>query len=294
VNVLSAVGRQVAGGDGVLVAALLLLVTAIAGRAALLFHVRGAGRRLAWYTRAAWQFGALLGLEQAYEFTRGRIPYTEEAAYLRAYHLLDLEWRHGFFVEQRIQAFFLHFHLLMTGIDLFYAVGHVGITIGVLIWIYVKHREWYPFARNLFAVSTAIALVSFYFFPTAPPRFFPNYGFVDPAVSNHLVNAGEAQPSSYTYNPYAAMPSLHVAYALVVALSAFLADRRVWVRGLAVVYPVVMAAVVIISGNHWLLDVAGAAVTVAIAACILLAWGVVRPIVLNSLKGMVAPSHARP
>jgi membrane-associated phospholipid phosphatase len=145
----------------------------------------------------------------------------------------------------------------------------------------------------LLLVTTAIALVSFYFFPTAPPRFFPNYGFVDPAVSNHLVNAGEAQPSSYTYNPYAAMPSLHVGYALVVALSAFLADRRIWIRGLALLYPVAMAAVVIISGNHWLLDVAGAVVTVVLAQCILLLWGVLRSVALASFTRVVPPSQAR-
>lgn len=292
-TIISAIGRQIAGGDGVLVAALVLLGSSAACRLALVVHVPRAGARTAWYSHAAWQLGFLLGLEQAYEFTRGRIPYTEESAFLHAYRLLDLEWEHGFFVEQRIQAFFLHFHLLMTGIDLFYVVGHVGVTIGVLIWIYVKHRDWYPFARNLIVLTTAIALISFYVYPTAPPRLLPNYGFVDPAVSSHLVNAGEAQPSSYTYNPYAAMPSLHVGYALVVAWSAFLADRRLWIRLLAALYPVTMGAVVIISGNHWLLDVAGAAVTVAAAQCILLLWSALRSLAGASFARMVQPSHAR-
>jgi hypothetical protein len=292
-SILTAVGRQISAGDGVLLAALALLISSAAGRLALFLHHPYAGRRVAWYTRAAWQIGSLLGLEQAYEFTRGQIPTMQEAAFIHAYRVLDLEWRHGFFVEQRLQAFFLHFHLLMSAIDLFYVIGHVGVTIGVLVWIYVKHRDWYPFARNLIVLTTAIALVAFYLYPTAPPRFLPNYGFVDPAVSNHLVDAGEAQPGSYTYNPYAAMPSLHVGYALVVAWSAFLADRRVWIRVLSALYPVTMAAVVVISGNHWLLDVAGAFATVILAQVILLLWSVIRILVAHSLARMVTPSHAQ-
>jgi membrane-associated phospholipid phosphatase len=67
------------------------------------------------------------------------------------------------------------------------------------------------------------------------------------------------------------MPSLHVAYALVVAWALFLAERRLVVRLLAVLYPFVMAAVVVISGNHWLLDVVGAFVTVAASWLVLLA-----------------------
>ncbi|HEX6510202.1 MAG TPA: phosphatase PAP2 family protein, partial [Chloroflexota bacterium] len=81
---------------------------------------------------------------------------------------------------------------------------------------------------------------------------------------------GGAQPDSYTYNPYAAMPSLHVGYALVVAWGVFVAERRLWVRLAAILYPILMAATVVISGNHWILDVAGAAVTVVASGIILL------------------------
>ena len=70
------------------------------------------------------------------------------------------------------------------------------------------------------------------------------------------------------------MPSLHVGYALVVAWGLFVAERKTWIRVAAIFYPVVMAATVIISGNHWILDVAGAVVTVAISGiCVLtLSW----------------------
>lgn len=262
---------QIETGDVVLALASFLLISS-AG--CLLVQLTGrtpANGRIARYRRFAWQIGALLGLEQAYEFTRGRIsPATPDIALLHSYRLLDLEWRHGLFVEQRLERFFLQFQPVMNAIDLFYVLGHLLGTVGVLVWIYLRRREYYPFVRNVLMLTTAIALVAFYVYPTAPPRMLGNYGFVDPLQLHHLVGAGGAQPGSFTYNPYAAMPSLHVGYALVVAWGLFLAERSRWIRAAAIIYPVLMAATVVISGNHWILDVAGAVVTVAVAgACVL-------------------------
>lgn len=270
INLINVLLQQVQAGDGVLVAVICILALWIGTRLVVWRRTGMRGGRIDALAKLSWQIGSVLGLEQAYEFTRGQIPHETDVALLNAYRLLDLEWYHGFFVESRIERFFLPFHLLMKGIDLFYIIGHVFVTIGVLIWIYTRHRERYPLVRNLLMVTTAIALVAFYLYPTAPPRMLGNYGFVDPLQSNHLVGAGGSQPGSYTYNPYAAMPSLHVAYAIVVSWVAFLANRQIVLRVLAVLYPVVMAATVIISGNHWLLDVAGAVITVLAARLILL------------------------
>lgn len=262
--------RQLQSGDIVLAAVLLLLVSI--GIAWLIPLARGRDREwLQRYKRFAWQLAAVLGLEQAYEFTRGQIPHETDVALINAYRVLDLEWSHGFFVESRIERFFLQFGLVMNAIDVFYIVCHVTVTIGVLVWLYTRRPEHYPFIRNLLLVTTAIALVAFYLYPTAPPRLLSNYGFVDPTVLYHLVSQGGAQVTSYTYNPYAAMPSLHVGYAIVSAWGIFIAARRRVIRILAVLYPFAMAAAVIISGNHWLLDVVGAAVTVLFAKLILYA-----------------------
>jgi membrane-associated phospholipid phosphatase len=217
------------------------------------------------YAQFGWQLGALLGLEQAYEFTRARIPHETDLALMNAYRVLDLEWRYGFFVEQRIEHFFLQYQAVMNAVYLVYALGHVGVTIGVLTLIYIRRRQLYPFVRNLIMTTTAIALAGYYFYPTAPPRMLTQYGFVDPLTIHHVVGAGGEQPGSYLYNPYAAMPSLHVGYALVVAIGLFLGFKSTWVRVLAVLYPVAMASSVVISGNHWLLDIAGAGVAVAIS-----------------------------
>lgn len=230
------------------------------------------GRRAAQgYARLAWQMGVVLGLEQAYELARGQIPESTDAgvAWIHAYRLLDLEWQHGLFIEERVERFFLHFHLLMNAVDIFYVVCHVVVTIGALLWLYWRHRRQYMLARNLLMIATAIALVVFYLYPVAPPRLLWNYGFVDPMELHRLVPAGGAEAGSYTYNPYAAMPSLHVAYAIAVSWGLFAAYRQRIFRAVILLYPVVMAAVVVITGNHWVLDVLGAVITVFAARMII-------------------------
>jgi len=265
-TIVQALIHQLMTGDVILAVALVSLVTA-----PLLRLARPPVRR---YSRFAWQIGVLLALEQAYEFTRGLFVYNKDIgdiADLNAYRLLDLEWSHGLFIEQRLEHFFLQFGTIMDAIDIFYIVGHVGVTIGILVWLYFRRPQVFPYVRNLLMLTTAIALIVFYVYPTTPPRMLFQYGFEDPLQLHHLTAAGGAQPGSYTYNPYAAMPSLHVAYAICVAIGFFLAERRGW-RFFAPAYPVAMAATVLISGNHWLLDVVGAVVTVGVAAGVLALW----------------------
>jgi membrane-associated phospholipid phosphatase len=271
IDALGALGRQVESGDVVLVLGAFLVGSSLLSLLLVARRIVGTNGRIDGYRRFAWQIGALLSLEQAYEYTRGQItPNTPDIALLHSYRLLDLEWKHGLFVEQRLERFFLQFQPLMNAIDVFYVLGHLVGTIGVLVWIYLRRRDRYAFVRNLMMLTTAIALVAFYLYPTAPPRMLGNYGFVDPLQLYHLVGDGGSQPGSFTYNPYAAMPSLHVAYALIVAWGLILAERKIWIKAAAVFYPIAMAATVVISGNHWILDVVGAALTVMGAAGILL------------------------
>ncbi len=266
---LSFVVSQIRIGDVVLGAALVLLGCVLV-TVLLRLRLGGDRPRLSRLTHFSWQLGALLSLEQAYELTRARIPHETDLAVMNAYRVLDLEWRYGFFVEERLERFFLHYQVVMNAVYAVYALGHLCVTIGVLALIYIRHRDRYPFVRSLIMVTTGITLVVYYLYPTAPPRMLSNYGFVDPMTLHHYAAAGGEQLGSYLYNPYAAMPSLHVGYALVVAWALFLAYRSPVVRVLAVLYPLTMAASVIISGNHWLLDVAGAVVTVGAAG--LLTW----------------------
>lgn len=272
-SLFAPLAHQIRAGDPLLVAVLALLAASAACRLLLLLGRLQVDGRFDRFARLGWQIGAVLGLEQAYEFTRGQIPRQTDVALFHAYRLLNIEWSHHFFIEQRLQRYFLHFPRMMSAIDLFYVAAHVGVTIGVLVWIGFRHRDSFPAVRNMFMLVTAIALIVFYLYPTAPPRLLAQYGFQDPLVTNHLVGAGGDEPGSYTFNPYAAMPSLHVGYALVCAWCLFTLQRSLVIRLLAVLYPVAMTAAVIISGNHWVLDAVGAAITVVVARCILYGLG---------------------
>lgn len=270
-NPIVFLSHQLQTGDVVLGMVLVLLASYMAIHLLWFARVMPPRRWSQRFAAFAWQIGAMLGLEQAYEFTRGQIPHETDIAMLNAYRVLDLEWRHGFFIESRIERYFLHFHTVMNAVDLFYVLAHAGVTIGVLAWIYLRRQEKYAAVRNLMMMTTAIALVVFYVFPTAPPRLLPNYGFVDPLLAHHFVGPGGSQPDSYTYNPYAAMPSLHVAYAIIVAFGLITSVRNLAARSIAIAYPFAMAAAVVISGNHWLLDVVGAALAVGLSGLFLVA-----------------------
>lgn len=279
--------RQIEAGDVVLVLLLFLLATAAASWVSGLGGLQLFGRHTSRIQRFAVNIGALLALEQAYELARGQVPYSRDVAFLHSYAVMDFEWRHGFFIESRLEQFFLQFRPLIDAIDVFYAVGHAVGTIGVLVWLYIFRRSFYGTFRNLFMVTTALALLVFYLYPTAPPRMFANYGFTDPEQMQQLVAAGGAQLNSYMYNPYAAMPSLHVAYAVIVGLALIVAGGgRVW-RVLGACYPVAMAATVLITANHWILDVVGACFTVA------LAWGLLHGMRrLRNLSQWASPARA--
>jgi hypothetical protein len=265
---------QIRSGDVVLAGVLLLLLCALVSLG-LRLRLGGPRPRLSQITRFSSQLGAVLALEQAYEFLRAQIPLETDLAFVNAYRVLDLEWRYGFFVEERVERFFLHYQPVMNAVYALYALGHVGMTIGILALIYIRHRDRYPFVRNLIATTTGITLIVYYLYPTAPPRMLTQYGFVDPPGLHQFIPAGGGeQLDSYFYNPYAAMPSLHVGYALCVAWALFLVYPSLKARLLASLYPLAMAATVIISGNHWVLDVVGAVITVALAGTLLHLGGI--------------------
>jgi PAP2 superfamily len=257
--------HQLQLGDFVLALAIVLVLTAAACMAARFAGLQLFGRQTERVYKFSANIGILLALEQAYELARGQIPYNRDVAFLHSYRILGLEWRHGLFVEARVEQFFLKSGAVMNGVDVFYAVGHLAGTIGILVWLYTRRREYYGTIRNLFVMTTGLALSVFYVYPTAPPRMFANYGFSDPEQMQHLVQAGGSQLSSYMYNPYAAMPSLHVAYAVIVGAALVLAERKIVWRIAGVIYPAAMAVTVVASANHWILDVVGALLTVLLA-----------------------------
>jgi len=113
-------------------------------------------------------------------------------------------------------------------------------------------------------------------FPTAPPRLMPGLGFVD-SVSDFTGVSSDSDVNAL-FNPYAAVPSMHVGFALMLAIPMVRMTRRGWIKALWVVYPVVVSFVVVVTANHWIFDAAaGAAVAVVSAVAAQTVFARVRP-----------------
>jgi PAP2 superfamily len=165
-----------------------------------------------------------------------------------------------------------HVAVLAVPACYFYATLHFIITPIVIIWTYRSRRADYGRARNILVIMTVSALAGFWWFPTAPPRLLSGEAYTDTVA--HYSNWGwwsaDALPSgaSNLANQFAAMPSLHVGWALWCCVTVFPLTRRRVVRVLAVAYPVLTTLVVMGTGNHYLLDVVAGVAVVAVAAVV--------------------------
>jgi membrane-associated phospholipid phosphatase len=153
----------------------------------------------------------------------------------------------------------------------------IGLT---LLWVYLRRHERFSRFRNTILLANVIGLVGFVLMPTAPPWKFPDEGFV--AGVNH--SSALLQTLG---NPYAAMPSLHAADALIVAWFLVVTSRRVWAKVLWALWPVWVWFCVVATANHYLLDVL-AGIGVAVTSLLATTWA---PRLVSRLRG-VGPAIA--
>jgi membrane-associated phospholipid phosphatase len=228
-------------------------------------------------------------LYEIYEFTRGLIPHNGPLAVQHAHAIWDWEVQHGLFVEPAWQEFWLrNGHVLgwlrITPDDVSeflntgYLYVHFAGTVAFLFWVFFFRRNLFAFVRNMFFVVTGISLFMYMAYPLAPPRLATNllydnrhYTFID-TIQKVLGPVSKAQTSEIGYNPYAAMPSLHFAWALIIGCTLFFGIRNWALRILGLCYPFWMLAIVVISGNHFFADAIGSTIVVAVSFFIVLGW----------------------
>ena len=145
-----------------------------------------------------------------------------------------------------------------------YVNSHFVVTTTFLIWLYIARNHAFYFVRNMFMVAMALALAGYVAYPTAPPRFMPEWGFTDSVAS--FVGDSASSSANVLYNPFAAVPSMHVAFALMIAVPAFFLVRNRVLKALWAVYPVVVSFVVVVTGNHFWMDAALGALVAAVSA----------------------------
>ena len=160
--------------------------------------------------------------------------------------------------ERAIQEWALNFKPLIIACNYFYGSLHFVLTAGILVFLYRKFPDEYPLWRNMLAIGTALALVGFTFFPLMPPRLLPDhFGFVDTLDRYPTIWTFKSGAVNKISNQFAAMPSVHCTWALWCALALVPRLRRGWAKWLAALYPVATFVTIVLTANHFFLDVVG-------------------------------------
>lgn len=212
------------------------------------------------------QLGLFFFAYQGYQVVRGMVDTKAALAFDNAATIVDIERGLGTFFEPGLQAALIDDAWLIDIANWLYVNTHFVITTTFLAWLYLFRNEHFPFVRNMFMVAMGIALAGYALFPTAPPRMLPGEGFVDTLASFTGVEQ-DSNAVSLLVNKYAAVPSMHIGFALMIAgtgvsIVANRAGRVVWA-----LYPLLVFAVVVVTANHFWLDAAAGAL-VALAAAL--------------------------
>ncbi|HWB57434.1 MAG TPA: phosphatase PAP2 family protein [Gaiellaceae bacterium] len=175
-----------------------------------------------------------------------------------AERVVALERRLGIHVEPALQELMLAHRRLLAVLNVAYVISNASLTTGWLMRLYARRHPEFHRLRRAAVLTTLIAQPIFVLFPCAPPRSLDHMVDTIADVSGVDLDSGMV---AQLYDPLAAMPSIHVAYAVVTAVGMAEASASPTLRRLAPAYPPLVAAVVFVTANHYVLDaVAGAAV----------------------------------
>ncbi|MFI7235487.1 phosphatase PAP2 family protein [Streptomyces cyaneofuscatus] len=213
------------------------------------------------------EFLLVAGLFLAYKFGRRAVNGHVEEAFRNAGNVWDLERALHLPGEGAVQGVLLHSQTLIHAANTYYATVHFPATVLFLVWLYWRRPLHYLWSRRVLAVLTGGALVLHLLLPLAPPRMLPAAGLVDTGQVYGPTVYGATPATDTMANQFAAMPSLHVGWAVMVALGLIVATRSRW-RWLWLLHPAITLLVVVGTANHYWLDaiVVVALLAVALAA----------------------------
>jgi hypothetical protein len=201
-------------------------------------------------------------------------------AYRNAHRLVGWERAIGIFHEQAIQRVFLSATWFIKLTNIYYGTLHFVITIGLLVWLYLKRHDAYKPMRNLLGLTTALALIGYWTFPLAPPRLYkcndniPVPGPGGYTVGKCFVDTLDKVGGLWSYhspvakavaNQYAAMPSLHFGWSLWCGIVLVTFSRHRATKVLGYLYPLLTLFAIVVTANHWFLDALGGTIIVGAA-----------------------------
>src|ERR671937_656640 len=208
------------------------------------------------------------GFLAAYQVARGVADRDPTRAFANGWRVIDWEERLAGLGELTLQGWTQSSHFLAELVSWTYWNSEFTVVGLALLWVYLRRNGAFTRFRNTILLANVLGLIGYVLLPTAPPRFFTSIGFVDTLGQFGGLNHGSGL-IQLAANPYAAMPSLHAADALIVGISMATVCRRTWVRVLWLLWPSWVWFSVMATGNHFWLDcVAGIVVAVLSALAI--------------------------
>ena len=221
---------------------------------------------------------AVLTFYVGYSTVRNNTNASPSAAFDNAIRLMDWQRTLHIDVELTLQQWALHFEPLIVLCNYFYGSLHFVVTIAAALFLFRRFPDDYPRFRHTLGAATALALIGFAAFPLMPPRLLDCYaddgniancyvdgadpttdefGFVDTLARDPAIWSFNSGAMSKLSNQFAAMPSVHCAWALWCATVFVPRVRRRWARWLAGLYPLLTVVVIVLTANHYLLDAVG-------------------------------------
>ncbi|MFE7919279.1 phosphatase PAP2 family protein [Streptomyces sp. NPDC057398] len=212
------------------------------------------------------EFLLVAGLFLVYKFGRRLATGHTGEAFRNAHDVWDLERALHLPGEGAVQSLLLHGDGVVHLANTYYAAVHFPATAAFLVWLYLRRPAHYLRARRVLAAVTAAALALHLLFPLAPPRMLASAGLVDTAREFGPSVYGDPAADSLS-NQFAAMPSLHFGWALMVAIGLMAATRsrrrRLWL-----LHPALTLLVIVGTANHYWLDALVAAALLGLALAV--------------------------
>ncbi|HEY2140683.1 MAG TPA: phosphatase PAP2 family protein [Solirubrobacteraceae bacterium] len=221
-------------------------------------------RRTRWWVEAL----AIAWLLWVYDAIGNLAPLRLNVAIGHAWGILHLEQALHIDPELALDRWLAGHRTLGLLLSDYYDNAHFVVTIALLGWLWWRREDLYRPLRNSLLVVNALAFVVFWRYPVAPPRMLGSRGFTDVVASTHAFGSWHTGALASQANQLAAMPSLHMAWAVWCGVALWKLSGRRFMRGLAVLYPCLTGFAVLATGNHFVLDILGGLVAMAMAMLI--------------------------
>lgn len=204
-----------------------------------------------------------------YDMLANLAPLRRVAAIDHAWETLHLERAVGIDPELALNRWLAAQHALGLALSDYYDNAHFVVTLGLLAWVWSRRPDIYRPLRNALVLINLVGFAVFWLYPMAPPRMLTGVGFSDIVATSHAFGSWHTGSLAADADQYAAMPSLHMAWAAWCAIAIWRLSPRRSVRALGAIHVLLTGVAVIATGNHFLLDVlAGLAIAALVTAAL--------------------------